>query len=85
MTAGMDKCPFCGKQILKGAMRCPGCGKLLKTAEEQQATIEKYKKAEEARGLAKSIKTAIILVVFFILAYIFFDDIMNVIEKFTGK
>lgn len=62
MAIGIEKCPFCGGNILKGALKCTSCGKLLTTAEQQQEAIEKHKDTNsETNYLGLIIKLAIII------------------------
>lgn len=56
-----DECPYCGRQVIKGAMKCLGCGKILKTAEEQQASIQKYTKSQQGSFFGKVVKIVIFI------------------------
>ena len=69
MQTGMGACPHCGKQIMQGAMRCPGCGKILKTADEQQASIDRFKDKNEGNGIGNIIIKLIILIIIISAAY----------------
>lgn len=81
MASGIEKCPYCGGNILKGAMKCPGCGKLLTTAEQQQEAIirhqESYKKTN-TKGIV--IKIVVILIVI-ALAYRYYEEIASLIDR----
>ena len=64
MSITYDECPYCGRRIIKGAMKCMGCGKILKTAAEQQASIDRYTKSQQGGGFfGKMIKVLIFLLV----------------------
>lgn len=58
----MESCPFCGGQIIHGAMRCPKCRKVLKTQEEQHDSFERYKKDQEKPFPLTAIIKAIIFI-----------------------
>ena len=59
-----DECPYCGRQVIKGAMKCMGCGKILKTAEEQQASIQRYTESQQGGGFfGKIVKIVIFMLV----------------------
>lgn len=76
MNTNFEACPYCGKKIMKGAMRCMACGKILKTPEEQQLSIDRYKKSRESSLINKLMK--FILFLFFIgaagIMYKYYDD-----------
>ena len=61
MPIEYDECPYCGRQIIKGAMKCPGCGKTLKTAEEQQASIQKYAESQQVGFFGRMVKIVIFI------------------------
>ena len=63
MSTGFEACPYCGKKIIKGAMKCMGCGKLLKTAEEQQRSIDRYKESQASSFAGKLFKFVLFVVV----------------------
>ena len=66
MMSGSEICPYCGRNIIKGAMKCMGCGKILKTPEEQMRSYEKQKASQETSIFTKVIK--FVLLVLLILA-----------------
>ncbi|MEW6600560.1 MAG: hypothetical protein AB1499_06280 [Nitrospirota bacterium] len=41
MNNKFDNCPYCGRTVIKGAMRCVACGRPLQTPAEQVAIIER--------------------------------------------
>ena len=61
MPIAYDECPYCGRQVIKGAMKCLGCGKILKTAEEQQASIQKYTESQQDSFFGRVIKIVIFI------------------------
>lgn len=74
-------CPHCGQKLMKGAMKCVGCGKILKTADEQQASIERFKESPKGFDFTKALK----FIIFFVglaLVYHFFSD--QIIEIFNN-
>lgn len=88
MSNNFEACPFCGKQIMKGAMRCMNCGKILKTAAEQQASIDKYKQSQQSSFFSTFIKllTFIVIAIAIVIIYNKFGDkILAFIKPFLGK
>lgn len=80
----MEKCPFCGKPIMAGAMRCPACGKILKTPEEQQESIDRHMESQESGG-GGFLKFIVIAVIAAVVAYVFFpDQTQELIDKVKG-
>ena len=83
-----ETCPHCGKQVMKGAMRCIGCGKILKTAEQQQASIERHKESKEKSFFGKFLKF-LFFILFLIAASIIYrnysDQIMTLINSLLKK
>ena len=61
MPIDYDECPYCGRQVIKGAMKCLGCGKILKTAEEQQASIRKYAESQQDSFFGRAVKIVIFI------------------------
>jgi uncharacterized membrane protein YvbJ len=56
LTENYSVCPYCGKSVMKGAMRCVSCCKLLKTPDEQAESIRQLtakKKRFNFRGMIK--------------------------------
>ena len=88
MEFGSESCPHCGKPIIKGAMRCMGCGKILKTAAEQQRSIDRYKETQETSFFAKLFKFFFFAVVILVLAVaykLFGNEIRHFISAFVKK
>jgi len=75
MSPAFEACPYCGRKIIKGAMKCMGCGKILKTAAEQQRSIERYKDSQKSSFFAKILKY-----IFFLLFFL----VLGVVYKFYG-
>ena len=77
-------CPYCGKTVMKGAMRCVACGKILQTPEEQSATIEKLqvKQKFNMKGLLKGTLTIIVLSVMY---YYFSERIIVMIKSIAAS
>ena len=63
MPIAYDECPYCGRQVIKGAMKCLGCGKILKTAEEQQASIQRYTESQQGGFFSRVVKIVIFILV----------------------
>ncbi len=80
-----DTCPNCGQKILKGAMRCAGCGKILKTREEQIASIQKRKELKKRFDIGGLLKIIILLLVIGIIYYYFSDQIIEFINGIRRK
>ena len=82
MASGIDKCPYCGGNILKGAMKCPSCGKLLTTAEQQQQNIIKHKEASSKFDLKGFFFK--VLVAIGVIAYVakYFDSVKEFLKDF---
>jgi len=85
MNTGFDICPFCGQKIIKGAMRCVKCRKILKTPEEQLASIQKVKESKKGFNIAKLMKFIIWLLAFGIIYYFFSDRIVELIRNVLNK
>lgn len=73
-------CPYCGKTVMKGAMRCVACGKILQTPEEQMAKIEKLQAKQKfnVKGLLKGTVTILVLG---LLCYYFSERIIVMIKS----
>ena len=64
MPIEYDDCSYCGRKVIKGALKCMGCGKILKTAEEQQVSIKRYTESQQGDGFfGKAVKIVIFLAV----------------------
>jgi len=68
-----DICPYCGQQVLKGALRCGRCNKILQTTQEREVLIQKFKESKKSFDIKKLIKFIILLIAFGII-YVFFSD-----------
>lgn len=66
MAPDFETCPYCGRKIIKGAMRCLGCGRILKTADEQQESIRRFKESQKSFAFGKLLK--FIFFILFLLA-----------------
>lgn len=80
-----NSCPFCGQNILKGAMRCLSCGKMLKTPEEQKASIEHLKTSQKRFKTANVIRITILLIIIGLVYYFFAEQLSAVIKKLLGS
>jgi uncharacterized membrane protein YvbJ len=80
-----DTCPNCGQKILKGAMRCVGCGKILKTPEEQLASIQKLKESKKRFDIARLLKIIVLLLAIGIIYYYFSAQIIEFINGILRK
>jgi len=76
MAVNIEACPYCGRNILKGAMRCPGCGKILKTAEEQRASIKQFKKAKKKFNYMGPVKLVLFLIAAGVIYNYYYDEIV---------
>jgi len=81
MVESLEKCPYCGCNILKGAMRCPGCGKILKTAEEQSAYIKQYEKAQKKFNFMGLVKLLIFLIAAGVIYNNYYDEIVAFVRS----
>lgn len=81
MAIGIEKCPFCGGNILKGALKCTSCGKLLTTAEEQQEAITKHLDSNKKSGIKGLIVKIVIALTVIYLGFRFYDKILSLIDK----
>lgn len=84
MNVDYENCPYCGRKILKGALRCIGCGRILKTPEEQADAIKKLRESRKRSDTVKLLKLLAVLV-FLIIIYIFSDRILEFVNKFINK
>ncbi len=85
MNADFDNCPHCGQKILKGAMKCVGCGKILKTPEEQKASIDRFMESKKKFNTAGLIKFIIFLLAIGVFYYFFSDRINIFIKNLLNK
>jgi DNA-directed RNA polymerase subunit RPC12/RpoP len=85
MDTNFDTCPYCGRKILKGAMKCLGCGRILKTPEEQKETIEKLRKSKKSFNIGRLLKFIVLLLAVGIIYYYFSDQIVVFIERVLGE
>ncbi len=85
MTDNIDTCPYCGKRVLRGAMRCIGCGKILKSPEEQMASIEKLKGTRKKSNIGAIIKFILLLFAIGLIYYFFSDKIIAFIRNISIK
>lgn len=83
MATTIEKCPHCGGNILKGAMKCPGCGKLLTTAEQQQDAITRHQEASKKTNLKSMVIKVIVIVVLIALGFRYYEEISQLIREFT--
>ncbi len=81
MASGIEKCPYCGGNILKGAMKCPGCGKLLTTAEQQQEAIIRHQEAAGKTDIKGLVIKIVVIVITIALVYKYYDEISNLIKN----
>ena len=84
MATGMDTCHHCGNPIMQGAMRCPGCGKILKTAEEQMASVDRYREPQKSSFFGSFIKL-IILIAIIATAYNKRELIVAIVRDFLNR
>ena len=70
---------------MKGAMKCVGCGRILKTAEEQQASIQKFKEKPKGFAFAKALKFITFLIGLVLIYYFFSDEIKDFINNARKK
>jgi uncharacterized membrane protein YvbJ len=80
-----DVCPHCGQKILKGAMRCTGCGKILKTREEQIASIRNHRESKKRFNVRGFLEIVIILCALGYLIYHFSDQISEFLRSILKK
>ena len=80
-----SECPRCGQILMKGAMKCVGCGKILKTAEEQHASIQKFKEAPKGFDFAKVLKFIIFLTGLALIYHFFSDQIGEIFNGLLKK
>jgi DNA-directed RNA polymerase subunit RPC12/RpoP len=77
MADHFGTCPQCSNKIMMGAMRCGKCGNLLKTAEEQAASMKKLREANKKSPLAGFIKLLAFLLVAGVVYHYFSDYITS--------
>jgi hypothetical protein len=68
-----------------GAMRCVGCGKILKTPEEQAASIQKLKESKKSFNIGRFIRFIILILVIATIYYFFSEDIIELINNILDK
>lgn len=85
MLENVEACPYCGANIMKGAMRCPGCGKILKTAEEQTASIKKHMEARKKFNYPGLVKLIIFIIAASVVYYYYYDQIVAFVKSLLEK
>jgi uncharacterized membrane protein YvbJ len=85
LHSSFDTCPHCGRRVLKGAMRCVGCGRILKTPEEQLASIRKLERSGREIKLRKILKFIALLAALGVIIFFFSDHIVAFIRKLAGE
>jgi len=70
-------CPHCSNIIMRGAMRCGKCGTLLKTADEQAASMKRLIESNKKLPLAGYIKLFAFLVAAGVVYHYFSDYIIS--------
>ncbi len=85
MELKTDICPYCGQQILKGAMRCVACGRILKTPEEQAEAIERLRKGKRGFVFGRLIRFLVIFCAVAVLYYFFSDEIRAFLSRLFGS
>ncbi|RJR20930.1 MAG: hypothetical protein C4581_02735 [Nitrospiraceae bacterium] len=87
MDNKFDNCPYCGRTVIKGAMRCVACGRILQTPEEQLKMIEKLqtkKKFNWSRLLNYAVMIGILWAFYYYsgriikIIKIFFKDVIHI-------
>lgn len=81
LDSQLDLCPYCGSNILKGAMRCVSCGRILKTPEEQSAAVREMM---INRGTGR-IRKIIRLIFFFIISGAVYYRYSDLIQDFLSS
>jgi len=76
-----DICPYCGQQVLKGALRCGRCNKILQTPQEREVLIQKFKESKKSFDIGKLLKFIILLIAFGIIYFFFADYIFKFIHE----
>ncbi len=86
MSFELDKCPHCGRKMLKGAMKCLGCGKIHKTTEEQVDSIHRHMETKKNKlTIGRLIKFVLLILAMGITYYFFKDQLAELISKISGK
>ncbi len=85
MSFDFDTCPHCGQRVLKGAMRCTGCGKILKSPEEQLASIKKFKESKKRFNTGKLLKFIIFLLAAGIIYHYYSEEIIEFIRNIFAQ
>ncbi len=62
-------------------MRCVGCGKILKTPEEQSASIRKIEESKKKSDLGGLLKIIILLLAVGIIYYFFSEQIVELVRQ----
>ena len=84
MKDTLHNCPHCGKQIITGAMRCAACGRILKTPEDQIASIGKLRQKRKKFNIGKVFKVAITILMLGIFYHYFSEQINGLIYSILG-
>jgi len=80
-----DNCAYCGKKILKGAMKCPGCGKILKTPEEQLTSIRKLRESKKKFNIVGLIESIAVIAALGVLFSYFSEPVISFIRRILNK
>lgn len=81
MTEELINCPYCGKEIMKHAMKCMHCGKILVTAQEQRDSVAHVQASREKTPFVMLFKIAVLLVIAGAV-FSYKDEILEIINKF---
>ncbi|UCH80504.1 MAG: hypothetical protein JSW20_12315 [Nitrospiraceae bacterium] len=83
MSNNFNNCPYCGKKVMKGAMRCVACGKIQQTPEEQAAAIEKLQSRRKF-NFKKFLNRTVAIMIIGVLYYYFSDRLIEIIKNTLG-
>ena len=83
MSNNFNNCPYCGKTVMKGAMRCVACGKIQQTPEEQVAAIEKLQSRRKF-NFKKFLNRTVTIIIIGVLYYYFSDRLIEIIKNTLG-
>ena len=84
MNDTLHNCPHCGRHIIAGAMRCAACGRILKTPEDQIASIDKLCQKRKKFNIGKVFKVTVTILMVGIFYNYFSEQINELINSILG-
>jgi uncharacterized membrane protein YvbJ len=85
LGGNFSACPYCGKSVMKGAMRCVSCGKLLKTPDEQAESIRQLTSKTKKFNFRGMIKLLFLLAAAGYVYFYYSDSVIQFVREMLDK